>query len=187
MVEFDGERVTLKGGEVIPARTLIWSAGVRAAGLVERLGLPVGAQGRVRIGPTLQVPGLDDVFVIGDASLLEHEGQPLPMMAPVAMQQGRLAARNIARGLAGEPLESFAYRSPGSLATIGRHAAVAQLGRFAFTGFVAWLLWLAVHVAQLIGFRNKLLVLVEWAWEYFTYERAVRLITADQVRERGEE
>ena len=186
VVEFDGERVTLKGGEVIPARTLIWSAGVRAAGLVERLGLPVGAQGRVRIGPTLQVPGLDDVFVIGDASLLEHEGQPLPMMAPVAMQQGRLAARNIARGLAGEPLESFAYRSPGSLATIGRHAAVAQLGRFAFTGFVAWLLWLAVHVAQLIGFRNKLLVLVEWAWEYFTYERAVRLISADQVRERGE-
>ena len=111
----------------------------------------------------------------------------MAMMAPVAMQQGRLAARNIARGLAGEPLESFAYRSPGSLATIGRHAAVAQLGRFAFTGFVAWLLWLAVHVAQLIGFRNKLLVLVEWAWEYFTYERAVRLITADQVRERGEE
>ncbi len=186
VVEFDGERVTLKGGEVIPARTLIWSAGVRAAGLVERLGLPLGAQGRVRVEPTLQVPGHEDVFVIGDASLLEHEGQPLPMMAPVAMQQGVLAARNIAHGLAGEPLEAFAYRNPGSLATIGRHAAVAQLGGFAFTGFVAWLLWLAVHVAQLIGFRNKLLVLVEWAWEYFTYERAVRLITADQVRERGD-
>jgi len=186
VVEFDGERVTLKGGEVIPARTLIWAAGARAAGLVERLGLPQGAQGRVRVRETLQVPGHDDVFVIGDAALLEHDGQPLPMMAPVAMQQGELVARNLVRSLEGLPLAAFVYRNPGSLSTIGRNAAVAQLGGFAFTGFLAWLLWLAVHVAQLIGFRNKLLVLVEWAWEYFTYERAVRLITADQVRERGD-
>jgi NADH dehydrogenase len=178
--------VTLKGGEVIPARTLIWAAGARAAGLVERLGLPQGAQGRVRVLDTLQVPGHDDVFAIGDAALLEREGQPLPMMAPVAMQQGVLVARNLLRSLQGAPLEAFSYRNPGSLATIGRNAAVAHLGGFAFTGFLAWLLWLAVHVAQLIGFRNKLLVLVEWAWEYFTYERAVRLITADQVRERGD-
>jgi NADH dehydrogenase len=186
VVEFDGERVTLKGGEVIPARTLIWAAGARAAGLVDRLGLAQGSLGRVRIRETLQVGGHDDVYVIGDASLLEHEGVPLPMMAPVAMQQGVLAARNIARSLDGAPLATFVYRNPGSLATIGRHAAVAQIGRFAFTGFVAWLLWLAVHIAQLIGFRNKLLVLVEWGWEYFTFERAVRLITAEQVRERGE-
>ena len=186
VVEFDGERVTLKSGEVIPARTLIWAAGARAAGLIERLGLPQGAQGRVRIRDTLQVPGHDDVFAIGDAAVLEREGQPLPMMAPVAMQQGALVARNLLRSLAGQPLEAFTYRNPGSLATIGRNAAVAHLGGFAFTGFLAWLLWLAVHIAQLIGFRNKLLVLVEWAWEYFTYERAVRLITADQVRERGD-
>ncbi|MGH2898318.1 MAG: NAD(P)/FAD-dependent oxidoreductase, partial [Solirubrobacteraceae bacterium] len=134
----------------------------------------------------LQVPGRDEVFAIGDAAVLVVEGRPLPMMAPVAMQQGRLAARNIAHALEGTQLEPFAYRDPGSLATIGRNAAVAQVGRFAFVGFFAWLLWLAVHIAQLIGFRNKLLVLVEWAWEYVTYERAVRLITADQVRERGD-
>jgi len=186
VVEFDGERVCLAGGEVIPARTLIWAAGARAAGLIERLGLPHGAQGRVCIRETLQVPGHDDVFAIGDAAVLECEGQPLPMMAPVAMQQGLLAARNVVRSLEGVALEAFVYRNPGSLSTIGRNAAVAHLGRFAFTGFIAWLLWLAVHIAQLIGFRNKLLVLVEWAWEYFTYERAVRLITADQVRERGD-
>jgi NADH dehydrogenase len=185
VIEFDGERVTLKGGEVIPARTLIWAAGARAAGLVERLGLPQGAHGRVRVLDTLLVPGHDDVFAIGDAALLEREGQPLPMMAPVAMQQGRWS-RAISCARSRAHLEAFSYRNPGSLATIGRNAAVAHLGGFAFTGFLAWLLWLAVHVAQLIGFRNKLLVLVEWAWEYFTYERAVRLITADQVRERGD-
>jgi NADH dehydrogenase len=184
VVDFDGARVLLKSGEVIPARTLIWAAGARAAGLVERLGLERGAHGRVRVTDTLQVPGHDDVFVLGDAAVLEHDGQPLPMMAPVAMQQGTLAARNVLHSLRGEPLERFAYRDPGSLATIGRNAAVARLGRFAFTGFVAWLLWLAVHIGQLIGFRNKLLVLLEWGWEYFTYERAVRLITHEQVRER---
>jgi NADH dehydrogenase len=186
VIEYDGECVRLAGGEVIPARTLIWAAGARAAGIVERLGLALGPQGRVRVRDTLQVPGHDEVFAIGDAAVLVLEGQPLPMMAPVAMQQGLLAARNIARALEGAPLEPFVYRNPGSLATIGRNAAVAHLGGFAFTGFFAWLLWLAVHIAQLIGFRNKLLVLVEWAWEYFTYERAVRLITADQVRERGD-
>ena len=186
VVEFDGERVTLRGGEVIPSRTLIWAAGARAAGLIERLGLPQGAQGRVRIRETLQVSGHDDVFAIGDAALLERLGQPLPMMAPVAMQQGVLVARNLLHSLEGTPLEAFTYRNRGSLATIGRNAAVAHVGGFAFTGFLAWLLWLAVHIAQLIGFRNKLLVLVEWAWEYATYERAVRLITADQVRERSD-
>jgi NADH dehydrogenase len=184
VVEYDGERVVLKGGEVIPARTLIWAAGARAADLIERLGLERGPHGRVRVRETLQVPGHDDVFALGDAAVLELDGQPLPMMAPVAMQQGELVARNVLHSLAGEPLERFAYRDPGSLATIGRNVAVARLGRFAFTGFVAWLLWLAVHIGQLIGFRNKLLVLLEWGWEYFTYERAVRLITHEQVRER---
>jgi NADH dehydrogenase len=99
------------------------------------------------------------------------------MMAPVAMQQGELAARNVGHLARGEPLESFRYRDPGSLATIGRTAAVARLGRFHFTGFIAWLLWLVVHIVQLIGFRNRLLVLVNWAWDYFLYDRAVRLIT----------
>jgi NADH dehydrogenase len=99
------------------------------------------------------------------------------MMAPVALQQGQLAARNVVHLVRGEALEAFRYRDPGSLATIGRTAAVARLGRFHFTGFLAWVLWLIVHIVQLIGFRNRLLVLVNWAWDYFLYDRAVRLIT----------
>jgi NADH dehydrogenase len=184
VVEYDGARVLLKGGEVIPARTLIWAAGARAAELADALGLAQGSQGRVRIRETLQVVGHDDVFALGDVALLENGGAPLPMMAPVAIQQGALAARNALHSLRGEPLEAFVYRDPGTLATIGRNAAVASLGRFAFTGFVAWLLWLAVHLAQLIGFRNKLMVLLEWAWEYFTYERAIRLISAESPAEK---
>ncbi len=104
------------------------------------------------------------------------------MMAPVAIQQAGVAARNVVRLLQNKPLEPFVYRDPGSLATIGRGAAVARLGRFHFHGFLAWVLWLAVHLVQLIGFRNRLLVLVNWAWDYLFYERAVRLITADDLR-----
>ncbi len=115
--------------------------------------------------------------VIGDAAWLEHAGAPLPMMAPVAIQMGETAARNIRRGLAGLPPEAFRYRDPGSLATIGRSAAVAYIHRLSFTGFPAWVVWLVVHLIQLIGFRNKLLVLINWAWDYFFYDRAVRLIT----------
>jgi NADH dehydrogenase len=174
---FDGERVSLQGGEVIPARTLLWAAGVRAAPLADRVASRRGPLGRLAVRPTLQLPERDEVFVIGDAAFLESEARPLPMMAPVAMQQGELAARNVVRWLRDEPLEPFRYRDPGSLATIGRTAAVARLGRFQFTGLVAWVLWLVVHIVQLIGFRNRLLVLVNWAWDYFLYDRAVRLIT----------
>jgi NADH dehydrogenase len=174
---FDGERVSLQGGEVIPARTLLWAAGVRAAPLADRVASRRGPLGRLAVRPTLQLPERDEVFVIGDAAFLEAEARPLPMMAPVAIQQGELAARNVVRRLRDEPLEPFRYRDPGSLATIGRTAAVARLGRFQFTGLVAWVLWLVVHIVQLIGFRNRLLVLVNWAWDYFLYDRAVRLIT----------
>jgi NADH dehydrogenase len=177
VVGFDGERVALQGGEVIPARTLLWAAGVRAAPLADRVASRRGPLGRLVARPTLQLPERDEVFVIGDAAFLESEARPLPMMAPVAMQQGELAARNVVRWLRDEPLEPFRYRDPGSLATIGRTAAVARLGRFHFTGLVAWVLWLVVHIVQLIGFRNRLLVLVNWAWDYFLYDRAVRLIT----------
>jgi NADH dehydrogenase len=177
VVAFDGERVTLQGGEVIPARTLLWAAGVRAAPLAERLHSPRGPLGRLAVRPTLQLPDYDEVFAIGDAAFVEAAGDALPMMAPVAIQQGELAARNVLHLVRGEPLEPFRYRDPGSLATIGRTAAVARLGRFQFTGFLAWTLWLVVHIVQLIGFRNRLLVLVNWAWDYFLYDRAVRLIT----------
>jgi len=119
------------------------------------------------------------VFVIGDAAYLEHDGEPLPMMAPVAIQQAKTAAGNIARLVrgGGEALRAFRYRNPGTLATIGRNAAVAHIRGIAFTGFVAWVVWLVVHLIQIIGFRNKLFVLLNWAWDYFFYERASRLIT----------
>src|SRR5881296_2812509 len=175
----DGARVTLKGGEVIPARTLIWAAGAQAVTLTTQLGLATARQGRVAVTPMLEAPGHAEVFVIGDAAYLEHDGAPLPMMAPVAIQMAETAARNIKRLLHGEPLEPFRYKDPGSLATIGRNAAVAYIGGIAFKGFIAWVVWLIVHILQLIGFRNKLFVLMNWAWDYFFYERAARLITKE--------
>jgi NADH dehydrogenase len=179
VTSFDGERVLLQGGEVIPARTLVWAAGARGSPLAERLGLPLGPQGRVPVRPTLQLLQHDRVFVVGDAAYLESpEGGALPMMAPVARQQAEVAARNAMRLLAGRELESFRYRDPGTLATIGRGAAVARIGRFRFHGFFAWVAWLVVHIFFLIGFRNRLLVLINWAWDYFFYERAVRLVHA---------
>ncbi|HMH82038.1 MAG TPA: NAD(P)/FAD-dependent oxidoreductase [Gemmatimonadales bacterium] len=177
VADYDGERVLLKSGEVIPARTLVWAAGVQAVSLTTRLGLPTGRQGRIPVADTLDVPGHPGVYVIGDAAYLEVDGQPLPMMAPVAIQMAETAARNIGRHVAGELPLAFRYRDPGSLATIGRNAAVAYIRGIAFTGFPAWVVWLVVHIMQLIGFRNKLFVLLNWAWDYFFYERAARLIT----------
>ena len=153
---------------------------MRAARLADALGVTQARQGRVVVQPTLQIPGHPTAFVIGDAAYLEADGQPLPMMAPVAMQQAELAAANILRHLQGKPLAGFVYQDPGSLATIGRNAAIARLGRFQFHGFLAWLMWLVVHLIQLIGFRNRLLVLINWAWDYFFYDRAVRLIVPDR-------
>ena len=174
---FDGQQVLLKSGEIIPARTLIWSAGVRAAALVDRLGVQQARQGRIVVQPTLQVPGHPEVYVIGDAAYLEFEGVPLPMMAPVAIQMAETAAHNILSVLQDRPQAQFVYQDPGSLATIGRNAAVARIGRFQFQGFFAWVVWLVVHIIQLIGFRNRLLVLINWFWDYLFYERAIRLIT----------
>ena len=179
VADFDGERVQLKSGEVIPARTVIWAAGVKAAPLSNRLGLTAVRQGRIPVEPTLQVPGHPEVFIIGDASYLEENGEPLPMVAPVAIQMGRSVARNIARALKGKPLEPFQYRDQGTLATIGRNAAVCNVYGVQARGFPAWVMWLGIHIVQLIGFRNKLFVLLNWAWDYFFYERAARLITRD--------
>jgi NADH:ubiquinone reductase (H+-translocating) len=174
---YDGQRVVLKSGEVIPAGTLIWAAGVKAVQLTSRLGLPTARQGRISVRETLEVPGHDGIYVIGDAAYLEAGGEPLPMMAPVAIQMAETAARNINRRLSGQPPIPFRYHDPGSLATIGRNAAVAYIWGIGFTGFPAWVVWLVVHIIQLIGFRNKLFVLLNWAWDYFFYERAARLIT----------
>jgi NADH dehydrogenase len=178
VADYDGGRVLLKSGESIPARTLVWAAGVKAVSLTGRLGLPTAQQGRVPVAPTLEVPGHPDIYVIGDAAYLEAGGAPLPMMAPVALQMAETAAENIRRRVAGESPVEFRYRDPGSLATIGRNAAVAYIHGIGFTGFPAWVVWLVVHIIQLIGFRNKVFVLLNWAWDYFFYERAARLITS---------
>jgi NADH dehydrogenase len=179
VADFDGDRVRLKSGEVIPARTAIWAAGVRAAPLNERLGLPLGRQGRIAVEPTLQVPGHPEVYIIGDAAYREENGEALPMVAPVAIQMGKHAALNIINTLRGKPLLPFRYRDQGTLATIGRNAAVCDVYGIKAKGFPAWVLWLGIHIVQLIGFRNKLFVLLNWAWDYFFYERAARLITRD--------
>jgi NADH dehydrogenase len=179
VADFDGERVRLKSGEIIPAHTVIWAAGVKAAPLNATLGLTVGRQGRIPVEPTLQVPGHPEVYLIGDASYAEDNGAPLPMVAPVAIQMAEVAAQNIVRALRGQPLQTFRYRDQGTLATIGRNAAVADVFGLQLSGFPAWVMWLVVHIIQLIGFRNKLFVLLNWAWDYFFYERAVRLITRE--------
>lgn len=172
---YDGQTVRLQGGELLPARTLVWAAGVRAAPLYEGLALDRGSLGRVLVDPTLQVPGRPEVFVIGDAALcMGADGKALPMVAPVAIQQGESAARSVLRLIAGEEPLSFIYHDPGVMATIGRSQAVARLGPLNLRGLLAWLAWVVVHIFQLVGFRNRLLVMVDWAWNYFAYDRPVR-------------
>jgi len=179
VADYDRTQIRLKSGEIIPAQTVIWAAGVRAASLATTLGLSAARQGRIPVEPTLQLAGHPEVFIIGDAAYREQDGEPLPMVAPVAIQMGQAVARNIARQIQGKPLEPFRYRDQGTLATIGRNAAVANVYGIQARGFVAWVMWLGIHIIQLIGFRNKLLVLINWAWDYFFYERAARLITRD--------
>jgi NADH dehydrogenase, FAD-containing subunit len=175
--DFDGMRVSLKDGSVIPTQTVIWAAGVKAAPVMGTLGVPQGSLGRLPVEPTLQVKEYPYTFVIGDAALINGtDGRPLPMVAPVAMQQAEVAAHNAVALLNGGSLQAFAYKDPGSMATIGRREAVARLGNLNFRGVLAWFIWLFVHLMQLVGFRNRVLVLVNWAWDYFFYERAVRMI-----------
>ena len=175
------EAVYLADGTSIPTRTLVWTAGVQAVELGGSLGVPLGRGGRVVVEPTLQLPGYPEVYCIGDMAYLEdEEGRPVPQVAPAAIQQGEHAARNIRRQLAGAAPLPFRYRDRGTMVTIGRNAAVALLGRRPIRGFPAWLAWLGVHLVNLIGFRNRLLVLVNWGWNYLFYDRGVRLITAER-------
>jgi len=167
------------GSAFIRARTIIWAAGVAASPLGRQLGAPLDRAGRVRVTPQLSLPGHDDVYVIGDLAVIEQDGRIVPGVAQAAIQQGRHAAANIARALRGEPRLPFRYRDKGSLATIGRAAAVAQIGRLQLAGAFAWLGWLVIHIAYLIGFRNRVLVLIQWAWSYLTYDRGARLITGE--------
>jgi NADH dehydrogenase len=166
------------GDERIPAPVVLWAAGVAASPLGRKLGVPVDRAGRVLVQPDLSIPGHPEVFVIGDLAALQDEnGKMLPGVAPVAIQQGDWVAETIARDLENQPRRNFRYHDKGSLATIGRASAVAQFGKFELSGYFAWLAWLFVHILFLIGFRNRLLVMIQWAWSYLTYERGARLIT----------
>ncbi len=174
--EITPDCVFLKDGTIIPTETVVWTAGVRGDPAVSSWQLPTGGNGRVLVLPTLQLSDHREIYVIGDLASVEQDTTPLPMVAPVAMQQGVTAARNILREIAGRSPLAFHYRDRGTMVTIGRNAAVASLGGLVITGFAAWVIWLSVHLFKLIGFRNRLLVLINWAWDYFFYERAVRLI-----------
>jgi NADH dehydrogenase len=166
------------GGEQIRARTVLWAAGVAAAPLARTLGAPLGRAGHVLVEADLSIAGFPEVFAIGDMCTFLHQtGAPLPGVAPVAIQQGRAAADNVLRRLRGAPTRPFRYHDRGSMATIGRAAAVAVVGRLRLSGYPAWLAWLFVHIIFLIGFRNRFLVLFEWAWAYVTWRRGARLIT----------
>ncbi len=182
------EAVLLRDGTVIPTRTVVWTAGVRGEPMAQAWGLPAARDGRVTVLPTLQVPDHPEVYVVGDLAHVEQGGRPLPMIAPVAIQQGEAAARNIICQINGDAPLPFRYRDRGTMVTIGRNAAVAHVWARSFTGFPAWLLWPSVHLVNLIGFRNRLFVLINWAWDYFFYERAVRLIlSAEGASERFDE
>jgi NADH dehydrogenase len=168
------------GDNHVDAETVLWAAGVAASPLGATLGVPVDRAGRVRIEPDLTVPGHSNVFVIGDlASLADENGKPLPGVAQVAIQMGQHAVRNILRSIEQQPLRAFRYKDLGNMATIGRNSAIADFGSFTLKGYPGWLAWLFVHIINLIGFRNRLVVLVQWAWSYFSYQRAIRLITSE--------
>lgn len=162
--------------------TVVWAAGVEASPLAKSLADATGAKldraGRILVEHDLSLPGHPDIFVLGDMASYTYQNKgSLPGVAPVAIQQGRFVARLIIARLRGRPLPTFRYRNLGNMATIGRSAAVADFGKFHFSGFIAWMMWLVVHLMNLVGFRNRLLVLVQWAWNYFTFDRSARLIT----------
>jgi NADH dehydrogenase len=169
------------GSETIAAQTLLWAAGVATSPLTRSLGAPLDRAGRVLVEPTLAVPGHPEIFVVGDVCALSQDGAPLPGVAQVAKQQGAHAARNIVRAIRGEPPKPFRYRNYGSMATIGRGSAVADIASLRMSGFLAWLIWLFVHIYWLIGFRNRLAVIGEWAWAYVTFQRRARLITGEKL------
>lgn len=176
------------GEERILSNTVLWAAGVAGAPLAAKLGAPMDRMGRVIVEPDCTVPGHPEIAVIGDLACFKHtpDGQPLPGVAQVAMQGGARVADNLKRELAGKPSRPFVYKDLGSMATVGRSMAVAWLGRFQFSGLLAWLLWLFVHLISLVGFRSRLVVLFQWAWSYTTWERNARVIHEEDIHVRPE-
>jgi NADH dehydrogenase len=167
------------GDEVIAAGSVFWAAGVAASPLGAKLDAPLDRAGRVLVEPDCSVPGHREIFVIGDLASISSNGEPVPGVAQGAMQMGKHAARMIRRDLDGRERQSFGYFDKGNLATIGRAAAVAEIAGVKLSGFIAWVVWVFIHILYLIGFRNRILVLVQWAWAYLTYQRGIRLITGD--------
>ena len=178
VVRVTSDAVHLNTGETIPTQTMIWAAGVQANPLAEILGLPTVRGGRIAVNEDLSVPGFEKVYAVGDIAASKDSDEQLdPQLAPVAMQGGQHVAKQIALHLAGKAPTTFRYKSRGIMATIGRNAAVSQLDiGIRNTGFLAWVMWLVLHLMQLVGFRNRLNVLLNWAWNYFTYDRSARLI-----------
>ena len=172
----DDESIRLAGGKEIAAGTVIWTAGVRASDLGKAMGIELGRQARIKVQPTLQVPGHPAVFVIGDLAGAIDGGAPLPMLIPVAMQEGKQVGATIAELVRNGGAKAFSYKDPGIMATIGRNSAVAELGAVRLSGFLGWLMWLGVHLVNVISFRSRLVVLVNWAWDYLFYDRPIRLI-----------
>ena len=172
-IDADG---VLLGDERIAAGTVLWAAGVAASPLARALDVPLDRAGRVPVQPDLSVPGLPDVFVAGDLASVQQDGRPVPGVAPAAKQMGRHVADVIRARIAGKPVAPFRYRDYGNLATIGRMAAVVHLGKLKFSGALAWWFWLTAHIFFLIGFRNRLVVMLNWTWSYWSYQRAARII-----------
>jgi NADH dehydrogenase len=176
------ERAVWLGEERIATRTVLWAAGVAASPLGRSLGAPLDRAGRVVVQPDLSIPGHPEVFVVGDLAAFEQDGKPVPGVAPAANQMGRLAADNVQRVLRGEPTRPFRYLDKGSLSTIGRSAAVAEVGPLKMSGLLAWLAWLGIHILFLINFRSRVVVMLEWAIAYFTWGRSARLIVGPLPR-----
>jgi NADH dehydrogenase len=175
----DGDGVKLANGDQIPAKTVVWAAGVKASPLGAMLGAELDKAGRVVVTTKCRLPGRPEVFVLGDMAALQ--GMPLPGVAPVAMQQGRYVADAIEAVMLGREFAPFVYVNKGNLATIGRAKAIADFGTFQLSGWVAWLLWLFIHIMYLVGFRNRVQVFVHWAFQYLTFNRGARLITGDRA------
>ena len=191
VTRIDAHGVTCNGGERLEAGTVVWAAGVAASPLVATLGVPRDRAGRVIVQPDLSIPGHPEVFVVGDAALSHQDGKPLPGVAQTAIQGARLAADNILRSIRGEPTRPFVYKNLGNMAIVGRNSAVADLPWARFSGLIGWLAWLFLYIVELIGFRNRVVVLFEWAVAYLTFQRGARLITgevpADDFREQESE
>jgi NADH dehydrogenase len=179
-VDAEGVRI---GAEKIRARTAFWAAGNKASPVGEFLGAPLDRAGRIQVSPDLSVPGHPEIFVVGDLAALVQDGRQVPGVGPAAIQEGASAGKNIVRDLRKQPRKNFRYRNKGDLATIGRSRAIADLGWIRFSGRFAWFFWLFVHIMYLVGFRNRLSVLFEWAYAYFTYQHGARLITDTERRQ----